>query len=462
MSNLRKKININGSGTEIFTTSNRGQVDIYSAIPAGTNTIGKVDLNAGTNSIGKVTLNAGTATIGNVGIADGANLDAFSRLRVSEPVTLFDSQLQYNLMPLLWESSTTGSGTVTHLPNESAARMRCTTASGDKVIRQSKRYIRYQAGKSQLIAITGVMGAKKANVRQRIGLFDANNGLFFEQDSTNLKVVRRTYTSGSPVDNVVNQADWNLDKLDGNGASRYTIDTSKANIFLIDFQWLGVGRVRMGFDIDGKIVYCHEFDNANTYTTVYMTTPNLPVRYEIENLDTTASNTDMIQICSMVMSEGGFSDERGFTHAVSNGITAIGVTTRRPVLSLRLSPTFATITNRAEIIPESFEFYVTTNAMFYEIVWNGTLSTPSWVSAGTNSIGDYDISSTSITGGEVIDSGFVIASASTRNSINETLKAKLVLANDIAGTTPDRISLVCTSFTGTSNIAGSIQFRELY
>ena len=395
-------------------------------------------------------------------IADGRNVDAFGRLRVSDPATLFDSTLQYNTAPLLWATSTTGSATVTHLPNESSARLRCTTASGDKVIRQTKSYIRYQPGKSQRILMTGVIGAKKTNVRQRLGYFDVNNGVFFEQDSSNLKVVRRSYVSGVAVDDAVNQSAWNIDKLDGTGASGVTLDMSKAHIFVIDLQWLGSGRVRFGFSINGVIYYCHQLPLANVLTSVYMTTANLPVRYEIENTGTTASNTDMIQICCSVQSEGGFEDDKGITHSASNGISAISVTTRRPILTVRPSVTFNSITNRGIIIPLEVELYAQTNSAFYEIVYNGTLTGASFVNIGSNSIGDYDVSATTISGGEVIDSGFIVASASARGNIATSAKSKLVLCNDYDGTNPDRISVVVTSFSGTSSLSSAIMFRELY
>lgn len=397
-----------------------------------------------------------------IGDGDNANLDAFGRFRVSDPISLFESQLHYDASPLLWESVLTGSGTATHLPNEASIRLRCTTASGDKVIRQTKEYFRYQAGKSQLVEMTGIIGIAKANVRQRIGLFDTNNGLFFEQDENNLKVVRRTYVTGSPVDNAVNQSSWNIDKLDGTGKSGYTLDMSKTHIFVIDFQWLGVGRVRYGFVIDGNLIYCHEVLNANNLTNVYMTTPNLPLRYEIENTGTVASNTDLYQICSTVQSEGGFEESFGIPHSVSNGITTIGVTTRRPILSIELKPTFNSITNRGTVIPSSYEVLADTNNCFYEIVYNGSLTNDSFASVGSNSIVNYDVAATAITGGEVIASGFVYANNRGGNNIESIVKDKIRLTNDVAGTTPDRLSIVCTSFTGTSTVTGALTFRELF
>lgn len=424
MSNLRKKININSEGQEIFTSINRANVDTV--------------------------------------IGDSSNLDAFSRLRVSEVSTLFDSQLQYGLMSLFWNQSITGNATITHLPNESSARLRCTTTSGDKAIRQTKRYIRYQPGKSQLIAITTVMGSKKTNVRQRIGLFDNLNGLFFEQDENNLKVVRRSNTSGSPVDVSIDQSNWNIDKLDGTGRSGFTLDMSKSQILIIDYQWLGVGRVRYGFDINGVIYYCHEMVHANNLSTVYMSTPNLPVRYEIENIGISQSNTDMIQICSSVVSEGGFADERGITHSFSNGINTIGVTTRRPILSVRPKITFNSTINRSEILPINFDIFASGNSAFYEIIINGDISTASWIDGGVNSVCEYDVSSTTITGGEVIESGFIPASASIREAFNSSLISKLALTNNLTGNSTDTISIVITSFAGTTTVSGELTLKELY
>ena len=376
-SDSSKHVDVNDANTARTTGTVVGAVQNIDATgkvsPAG-ETLGNAPYSKATNYNSSGTEIFTPDQAGYIRIGDGSNpnLDAFGRLRTSNPTALFESQLQYNEAPLFWETALTGGGTATHLPNESAVRLRVTTASGDKVVRQTKQYFRYQSGKSQLVELTGVMGALKTNVRQRIGYFDTNNGLFFEQDGTNLKVVRRTYTSGTPVDNAVNQSSWNIDTLGGNGPSGYTLDTSKAHILVIDLQWLGVGRVRFGFVIDGMLIYCHEILNANNLSTVYMTTANLPVRYEIENTDTTASETDLIQICSSVQSEGGYEDNLGILHSASNGITTVAVTTRVPILTVRPKTTFNSITNRGVVLPLSYGLYATTNASFYEVVANGS------------------------------------------------------------------------------------------
>jgi len=383
-------------------------------------------------------------------------LDAFGRLRVSQPKTIFDSSLVHTEEKLFWTESLTGSGTSTHLTNEAAMRLTVSTASGDKAIRQTRQSFRYQPGKSHQIFITGVMGVVKSNVRQRIGYFNENNGLFWEQDGTNLKVVRRTKTSGSVVDNIINQSSWNIDKLDGTGTSGITLDMSKAQIMLIDFQWLGVGRARMGFVIHGNLVYCHEFNQANIGSVVYMATGSLPIRYEIENTGITASSTDLKAICSSVLSEGGH-DPLGLIMSVNTGINELQVTsTETPVVSIRLDP--AKI--GASIVPIEFHLLVVDNAdTRWQIFHNPTLTGASWVSAGTDSVTQKDISATAISGGTLVASGYTSHELTTELAINTSL----TLGADLNGT-PDILtvsSVILNTSSSDGEIYGSITFREL-
>ena len=224
--------------------------------------------------------------------------DAFGRVRVSDPATLFDSQHQYTSQPLYWGEQATGTGAATHLPNEASVRLSTGgTASGAKMYRRTKAYFRYQPGKSQFIAMTFVLGAATNNLRRRVGYYDSHNGIFVEQTGSGASVVRRTYTSGSAVDNVVAQDSWSIDRFDGTGPSGVTLDWTKTQILVIDLQWLGVGRVRVGFYVNGVLYYAHEFLNANNLSLVYMTSANLPLGYEIENTGITAGTNTMDCIC---------------------------------------------------------------------------------------------------------------------------------------------------------------------
>lgn len=212
----------------------------------------------------------------------GSALDAFGRARFSQPYTLFDSQNRYEKNDLFSETTATG-GTVNYVANASTVNLEVTASSGSEVVRQTYRSFSYQPGKSLLVLNTFVMPTASANQRIRIGYFNTENGVFLERDGTSVYITRRTYVTGAPVDNRVAQADWNGDKLNGTGDSTFTLDLTKAQIFWQDFEWLGVGSVRCGFVINGQVIICHTFQNANNLTSVYMTTAILPIRYEITN-----------------------------------------------------------------------------------------------------------------------------------------------------------------------------------
>lgn len=405
-----------------------------------------------------------------VALGDSPSIDAFGRLRTSDPFTLFASSHDQSPGDDLWETALTGSASATHLPAQAAVRLRTTTASGDKVVRQTSRYFRYLPGKSQLILLTGVMGAAATNVRKRVGYFDAANGLFFQQTSTGLAVVRRSSVSGSPVDTVVAQSAWNIDRLDGTGPSGVTIDAAKAQIWLIDLEWLGVGRVRMGVVIDGAIYYCHQFLNANSLTTVYMSTANLPVRYEIENTGAASSATnDFAVICSTVVSEGGsISEVSARVRSANNGVTPVSVSTRRPVLSIRPKLQFPTgVTNRVTARLLDFQYHNTGNqSVFLELVRGGTVGgSPSWASVGTTSAMEVDVAGSTITGGYTLWSGYV-GSVTTSGRINvpvtELINSDTALHLSADGTGQIALSVVATSFGAASNGNAALTWREAY
>ena len=388
--------------------------------------------------------------------------DAFGRVRVSDPATLFDSQHQYTSQPLYWGEQATGTGAATHLPNEASVRLSTGgTASGAKMYRRTKAYFRYQPGKSQFIAMTFVLGAATNNLRRRVGYYDSLNGIFVEQTGSGASVVRRTYTSGSAVDNVVAQDSWSIDRFDGTGPSGVTLDWTKTQILVIDLQWLGVGRVRVGFYVNGVLYYAHEFLNANNLSLVYMTSANLPLGYEIENTGITAGTNTMDCICCQVSSEGGFADERGLKFSAANGATTISVNTRRPVLSVRMAANLNSQPYYGQVIFENVDVY--SSAMFVELVLNGTLTGAAFAAVNSTYSGmESDVSATAISGGIVVDSFYVATSGgATRSSQTIGLTGKLPFAKTIAGTS-DILSVVCTALSGAATTAASLAWREIY
>lgn len=370
--------------------------------------------------------------------------------------------------------SLTGGATSTHLPNESCVSMNVGTASGDKVIRQTHKYHRYQPGKSQLIMMTALVGGAKTNLRKRFGYFDAKNGIFFEQSDNTLKVARRSFTSGNAIDTTVSQVNWNIDKLDGTGASGISLDITKTQILVMDLAWLGTGRVRFGFYFNGQVLYCHEFSNENLIDTVYMSTANLPVRIEIENTGITVSASSIKQICTTIISEGGRDLPRGLIeYSVSTGSTLRTSAVKIPVLTLRPTLLFNNIENRGLILANRVTLFARSTDCYYEVIRNGTLGgTPSWVSSGPNSMSEFDIAATSITGGDRLFEGYVSNTAAGNadsTSVNkifaqdfDATSQSMSLSLNFDGTIQDTLSVVVTPISGTADIGACIDFIELY
>ena len=389
--------------------------------------------------------------------------DAFGRQSVANPVTVLDAKQQYDLQPLLCETAATTGGSVAHLPDEGAALLSVDTTSGARVVRQSRRYCTYQPGKSQSVFLTGNLGSPAAGCVARIGYYDDDNGIFFERSSAGIAIVFRSNVTGSVVDTRVEQADWNCDKLDGTGDSGKTLAVGTSAIFTFDMQWLGVGRVRAGVDMDGVLLCAHEFLNDNRYPTTYWTTATLPVRYEIWNQSAPSAGSSMRQICASVQSEGGFDIDRGFAFAAANDADA-AVTARVPLITVRPRATFGGITNRQGILPVGFEALAKNNAATLELVYGGTLTGAAWSDVDTTNSGvEWDQAATAISGGVTLTKSFVPAGGNRVSSLSKgQFPALLWLTNSIDGTTTTPLTLVATSTVAqASTIRGALSWVEI-
>ena len=390
----------------------------------------------------------------------GVNVDAFGRIRSSAPYTLFDSQNRYAKNDLFSES-TTGSATVTYDANASTVQLNVTAASGDEVVRQTLRSFSYQPGKGLLVMNTFVMPTANANQRIRIGYFNTENGVFLERASSTVYFTRRTSVTGAPVDTQVAQANWNGDKLDGTGASGYTLDLTKAQIFWEDFEWLGVGSVRCGFVINGETIICHTFQNANNLTSVYMTTAILPVRYEITNTGASTAAT-LKQICSTVISEGGY-EKKVATDVVRMTAVNTNITTASftPLISIRLAPG----RTGAVIVPDGYSVLPTaTSSVTFEVLMikNATLTGPTAWNATSSSNVQADIASTGCSGGTIIHSNYVLASNLSSNLVSNGTDYNwdLQLGATLAGVS-DTYTVAIRALTGTHSAIGTMAFWDL-
>ena len=221
-------------------------------------------------------------------------VDAFGRQRVSNPLTLFDSSNRYRDNGL-WNTATASGGTTVFSSNEGLVNLNVTAATGSEVLRETTKVFSYQPGKSLLVFNTFVMAPAQINLRQRVGYFGTQNGIYIQLKNSTLSFVERSLVTGIVTESIVNQSAWNVDKMDGTGPSGVTLDITKAQILFMDIEWLGEGTVRIGFIIDGNFIVCHRFNHANLITSTYITTASLPLRYEILNASTATATTLKLQ-----------------------------------------------------------------------------------------------------------------------------------------------------------------------
>ena len=397
--------------------------------------------------------------------------DAFRRIRMTNPHTIWQVSHNDDKQNESISEKLENGATATHNANESAVDMVTTTTASSKSTRQSRMYMQYQPGKSFLILATGVLNANSNGVdcETRIGLFDDDNGVFF-QYANGLGVTLRSKVTGSVVNNLVAQADWNYDTMDGNGVSGFSLDDTKANIFAIDLAWLGVGDVRCCVLINGKSHPVHIFRNANVNSTVYMSRAALPIRYQIENTATTNGVGTLKMICSTVISEGGF-ESLGHPGAIAlmngEGISNVG-TTLLPIVSIRLKSGFSRAI--AKVFSVSLLSTTSNTNLVYE-VWHfqGTsafdpataLTGESWTSAGPGLIVEYDRSATAITttNGNRRYVGYV---ANDLDAIEFASDRVISLTSDIDDQR-DIVVLACMKINGTDDtVYGGLKWTEIH
>jgi len=441
-----------GGAITVDGTVNIGTMPNVNATVSGNvavTSLGNIDVTGNTLPVsGNITANISGGNVN--AILDGTNLDAFGRLRVSNPVTLFDSQNRY-LDGQQFSTTTSGSGTRTYVQAESSFNLTVGTGATDAVYTQSKFVQQYQPGKSLLVMNTFAMAAATPSVVQRVGYFTTGDGIYFEQDgSGNLYMVIRSSASGTPVEDRILQANWNGDTL-------ASLDPTLVQIFWCDIEWLGVGNVRCGFVINGQFIVCHTFEHANIpgNTKVYMTTASLNPRYEIYKTGAGTGGT-MKQICSTVISEGGYTPATTINY-VDNGTNITRVSAANTVTSLcsiRLNPAYPD----AVVIPAQLDMLlIDVRYGQFQLIENATIANAVWSNVA-NSVVQTAVHTDTITNGTVLYAG--LASARESVLIGDDVAKRLQLWRYANGT-PSTLTLA-VSFTQTnSDMLYKLGWQEL-
>ena len=397
----------------------------------------------------------------------GTAVDAFGRARMSTPLTLFDSSHRYKDNGL-WATSNSSGTTHTFNANAGLIELNLGTTANQEIIRETTKVFSYQPGKSLQTLNTVVMEPPKANLRQRVGYFGANNGIYLEANGTSIAFVERSSSNGSMVETRVEQADWNTDTLLGavvGSPSQRTLDMSKAQIVFHDIEWLGLGTVRCGFVIDGQLIHCHSFHHANYITSTYMTTASLPLRYEIKNTGTTASNSTMKQVCSSVISEGGYElrgDQRSVGTPVQTPKALATAGTYYPIVSIQLK---AGRLDAIAILTAISLLGINSNpcSAAWRVYRGATLTSPSWTLGSDDSSVEYDTAATGLSGGQVLAQGYIgitNQSSQTIDILKEALFKFQLQRNSFTGT-PEPITIAMSGSVNSISALASLDWEEI-
>jgi hypothetical protein len=477
--------NLAGITGNVTVVDGGGSITVDGTVNIGTmpNVNATVSGNVGVSSFGNIDITGNALPItGNVNATldsnanviisgfGGQTADAFGRLRVSNPYTLFDTQNRYYDHEQ-YSSSTSGTANVVYQANSSSFMCNVGTASGDSVLRETVRVFPYQPGKSLLVLSSFCFNSPKPNLTQRTGFFDADNGVFFEAVGATLNMVIRSSSTGSIVEDRIPQSSWNGDPLDGTGPSGISLDVALTQIWYVDIEWLGVGSVRVGFVINGQYITCHTFNHANTpntgttdNTTTYMTTATLPLRCEITNTGTTGSPSMLRQICASVISEGGFQlsgsgNPRAASHVIGTPVRLPNDASFKPVIAIRLKPTMLD----AVVIPINYTLVPVAQSMFqYRIYKYAVTSGGTWVDSAADSAVQYNLGPTALVSGDIVEQSFINSTnqssgAPTQEIFSFTYQLE---REPFTGTPYEYVIMMAT--TGTNqDVYASIEWQEM-
>jgi hypothetical protein len=92
-------------------------------------------------------------------------------------------------------------------------------------------------------------------------------------------IISRTDTLRIP------QSQFNIDRLDGTGASGFTLDINKIQMWMMDYSWYGAGAIRFGVkNARGEFIFAHRIAHANSLSEAFMRSGNMPARYEVNTI----------------------------------------------------------------------------------------------------------------------------------------------------------------------------------
>ncbi len=396
----------------------------------------------------------------------------FGLMMTGQPQTIKDYRFAYNEQASLFYDQETVGATIAYDSDPGVILLTNPTTTGALASRSSHFYHPYIPGTGTCVEMSMVIGdAGKTNVARRWGLFDDDNGVFWELNGTTLSVVIRSDSTGSIVEDSVSQASFSDDKLDGSDSLNFTLDVTAGNIYWVDYQWLGVGRVRFGIvEPNGSRVLVHTFKNANSSADIpYMRTGTLPIRVEQENTGTAGSTSEFRWICASVKHTEQSPINGNNLQSASTGTTLVNFADTDglvPIIAVRPKTAFNTLTNRG-IIRLLSTSYVNIGSLPVIVTVGftveGSMTAESFASHGTGSIAEIDTTATALTFVEVMSTQLIAPGEVARFSqfqSDQVHKYETFLEGD--GTTQTVIAYAAEVVgTGSADVGITLNWEEI-
>jgi hypothetical protein len=387
--------------------------------------------------------------------------DSFGRVKTAPPYLLFDSSFQYSLQTKVFIQSVATGATITHDPVRCAARLQSSVTLGSRARFRSRNYFPYSPAFTNTVTCSFNFHGIANNTSKRVGMYDEKNGYIFEASNGTLRVGIRSSVSGVPVTTYVDQADWNVDKMDGSGdeltnPSGVLLDPSKQLILSISYQWLGSGMVQFSIIEGANIRVIHRFFHSNIISSLYSQTGTLPVQAEIINNGGPSSFMEFT--CCSVVSNGATA-QHGHLHTISNStspktLNTIGVS--YPIVSLRKKANYTDIP--VQILDLS-AFSTSQDDFLVQIIHKPTLVGAVWVDI-PNSFCQRDVSATSWSGGDIVAEFYMKGNLQASEKLDALAKFwDLTLGNDFAGNS-EIMTMSAIPLTQNALLYGVISFKE--
>jgi hypothetical protein len=366
-----------------------------------------------------------------------------NRFKISPYQTVFFNTFQYGKETDIWDERVVGVGTATFNANASNIVMQVGSTAGSKIVRQTKNVMRYIPGRGATLAFAIRLDNPQVGIRRRFGLFDENNGVYFEDDGGTYSYVLRSSVTGITTETRVFRDDWNGEKFDGNGWTGVTADPTKQQMISINYEWYGAGIIQFSWLMKNETVASHTFENSNTNPGVWCSTPFLPIRLEVENITGVAGTHYMYQGSNSLIQEGE-PEKLGTLLSISNPITGTTMSSSNtfyPIISLRLKSNNLT----GVMLLRSLQAATNDNTnVYWQLLQNATLTGGTWADhPDPNSFMQYNITQTAVSGGSDLLSGFVIAGGGSLVDLD--VRAALQIGRSGIGTISDTYTLACAS-----------------